>query len=75
MNFNTLERLARQALALQPRHIPARTGIMQYALTGAEADALRSSRWQTAARLGRDEDEDARRRDIVAEEPEMGGWF
>ena len=72
MNLNALERLARQALALQPATARAR-GAMRYALTEAEANALRSSRWQTAAPLGRDED--ARRRDVVADAPEMGGWF
>jgi hypothetical protein len=73
MNLNALERLARQALALQSADTRAHAGTMRYALTGAEAEALRSDRWQTAAPLGRDED--ARRRDVVADVPEMGGWF
>jgi len=70
MNLNALERLARQALARKP---PAHAGIAQYALTTAEGDALHSPRWQTAARVGRNED--GRPRDVVADNPDMGGWF
>ena len=75
MNFNALERLARRALALQPSHSLATAHTAQCALTTTEDSALRSPRWQTAAPLGRDRDEDASPRDVVADNPDMGGWF
>jgi hypothetical protein len=72
MNFDALERLARQALARKPGHALATTGTMRYTLTGAEQLALRSSRWQANAQLGREEEG---KPPVVADNPDMGGWF
>jgi hypothetical protein len=72
MNFDALERLARQALARKSAHSPVITRTMQYALTGTERSALRSSRWQANARLGREEEG---KPPVVADNPDMGGWF
>jgi hypothetical protein len=72
MNFDALERLARQALARKPSLSPASPGTLRYALTAAEESALRSPRWQTAARVGREEDG---KPPVAADNPDIGGWF
>jgi hypothetical protein len=75
MNLNALERLARLARSPEPGRASTSAGTAetaQYALTGAEGSALRSSRWKAAAALGHREDG---KPPAVAENPDMGGWF
>jgi hypothetical protein len=73
MNLNALETLARQVLAREPRFATGGARAMQYPLTRAEAHALRSQRWQTAAPLRRSEG--APPVDVFTDKPDMGGWF
>ena len=72
MNLNALERWARRALARTPEQAFSTAELMRYALTAAEAGALRSSHWQTTARTGREEDG---KPPVVADNPDIGGWF
>lgn len=72
MNLDALERLARQALARKPAISSVSAGTLQYALTAAEESALRSPRWQTTARVGREEDG---KPPVAADGPDIGGWF
>jgi hypothetical protein len=70
MNYNALERLARQSLAREQEHTPTGTGTT---LGAAEEQALGSSYWQTTARL--DQSQSPRPTVVLADNPDMGGWF
>ena len=72
MNLNALERWARRAFARTPGQALTTAETMRYALIDAEVGALRSSAWQTTARPGREENG---KPPVVADNPDMGGWF
>jgi hypothetical protein len=70
MNYNALERLARQSLAREQEHTPTGTGTT---LSAAEEQALGSPHWQSTARL--DQPAGPRPTVVLADNPDMGGWF